>query len=61
MLINFLVCIRLFLELKYNKQIMALAVARWDANMWAAHFVRILAHMPAPVIEKLAAKAEFRE
>lgn len=33
-----------------NKKIKLARCAGWDANMWAAHFVRILAHTSAPLI-----------
>jgi len=36
--------------LAHNKKIKFARCAGWDANMWAAHFVRILAQMPAPLI-----------
>tara|TARA_X000001036_G_C20268054_1_gene639042 strand:+ start:362 stop:628 length:267 start_codon:yes stop_codon:yes gene_type:complete len=36
--------------LKYNKKIKFARYAGWDANMWAAHFARILAHMFTPLI-----------
>ncbi len=36
--------------LAHNKKIEFARCAGWDANMWAAHFVRISAQMPAPLI-----------
>ena len=32
----------------HNKKIKFARCAGWDANIWAAHFVRILAHVLAP-------------
>jgi len=33
--------------------------ARWEANTWAAHFVRILVHTSAPVMENYVHKDDL--